>query len=232
MELRKAIQSGEYPPGSQLPSEAELISLLGVSRTTIREALRSLEEGGLVIRRHGVGTFVLERPIVNNFGIIITPDEMIRMSNQVPGIMNQSIQEGSATLEVATQLGIEPDSPVYQIERIHTANGNPIVFSIDYLPITLLGGGKITEEALIDRTLFDLLMEEYNLSVEFGIARIKPIHASDEIGRKLNQKRNEVLILITQTNFLSNDRPVMYSMEYHLPNVFNYMFLRRRLIKS
>jgi GntR family transcriptional regulator len=57
-ELRQAITRGTFQRGTQLPTEAELCQLLGVSRTVVREALRILEEDGLVARRHGVGTFV------------------------------------------------------------------------------------------------------------------------------------------------------------------------------
>ena len=62
-ELRQAIASGTFRPGTQLPTEAELCQMLAVSRTVVREALRVLEEDGLVARRHGVGTFVRDAPI-------------------------------------------------------------------------------------------------------------------------------------------------------------------------
>ena len=61
-ELRQAITGGTFRPGSQLPTEAELCEMLGVSRTVVREALRVLEDDGLVARRHGVGTFVRNHP--------------------------------------------------------------------------------------------------------------------------------------------------------------------------
>ena len=65
--LRQAIEQGKFGPGSQLPTEAELCQMLGVSRTVVREALRVLEEDGLVARRHGVGTFVRDHPILKKF---------------------------------------------------------------------------------------------------------------------------------------------------------------------
>lgn len=231
-ELRKAILNGEYPPGSQLPSEAELIDLLGVSRTTIREALRSLEDGGIVLRRHGVGTFVLERPIVNNFGVNIGVEEMIRFSNMIPGTREVSISEESAGNEVAMQLGITPESSLVVIERVHTANGNPIVYSMDYLSLALLGGKNITEEMLNAYSLYDLLQIEFNLVIEYGVAKIKPINANIQVANKLSQKKNDILLFVTQTDFLSNDKPIVYSHQYNLPNAFNYMFLRRRPLKS
>ena len=71
--LEEAIELGTYRPGSRFPSEAELAEQLSVSRPTPRESLRLLEERGMIIRRHGRGTFVRERPIRKelnrNFGI-------------------------------------------------------------------------------------------------------------------------------------------------------------------
>src|SRR5512138_350640 len=65
--LRRAIDQGVLAPGAQLPSEMELIAHLRVSRTTVREALRVLENEGRIERRHGRGTFVSNNPIVNDF---------------------------------------------------------------------------------------------------------------------------------------------------------------------
>ena len=67
--LRTLVQCGEYAPGDRLPSEIELSQRLGISRPTLREALRHLEQEGSIVRRHGVGTFVAERMPVIEAGL-------------------------------------------------------------------------------------------------------------------------------------------------------------------
>ena len=71
--IQEAIKQGKFPPGSQLPPEMELLQMMGISRTTLREALRILEEQRFIRKRRGLGTFVMERAIVKdmseNFGI-------------------------------------------------------------------------------------------------------------------------------------------------------------------
>jgi len=83
--LQDAIKQGKFLPGSQMPPEMELLQMLGISRTTLREALRILEEQRLIRKRRGLGTFVLERTIVKdmsqNFGIT----EMISQAGYTPG---------------------------------------------------------------------------------------------------------------------------------------------------
>jgi GntR family transcriptional regulator len=228
LELRKAIQNGEYQPGSQLPSEAELIDMLGVSRTTVREALRSLEQAGMILRRHGVGTFVLERPLIYNFALNFGITEMIRSANMTPGTSELNIYDQPASEDVAFQLGIERGEMVKVIERVRTANKNPVVFSVDYLPLTIFEGKDLTGNLSQTLSIYNLLQSEYNLVIEYGVAKITPVNASKEIAEKLSQKRNAILLLITQTDFLANDKPVLHTYEYNLPNAFNYQFLRRR----
>lgn len=227
-ELRKAILGGEYPPGGQLPSEAELIDMLGVSRTTVREALRSLEESGIVLRRHGIGTFVLERPIINNFGMNYGITEMILMASMTPGTREMTIYDQKASEDVAIQLGIEIGGGVKCIERVRTANNKPVVYSVDYLPLAIFDEKNILPEMLSNSSLYDLLQLEFNINIEYGVARISPLLASKKIADKLNQPTNSVLLFISQTDYLSNDKPILYTHEYNIPNAFKYQFLRRR----
>src|SRR5262245_2381152 len=84
-ELRQAIARGTFRPGSQLPTEAELCQMLGVSRTVVREALRVLEEDGLLARRHGVGTFVRDHPILKNLNFNFGITEMIESAGLTAG---------------------------------------------------------------------------------------------------------------------------------------------------
>ena len=85
-ELAGRITSGAIPPGSRLPAEPQLAEDLGVSRATLREALRSLEEDGFVTRRRGAGTFATHRPrLRNNLDVNFGVTEAIRASGMEPG---------------------------------------------------------------------------------------------------------------------------------------------------
>jgi len=227
-ELRNAIMSGEYPPGGQLPSESELINMLGVSRTTVREALRNLEESGIVLRRHGIGTFVLEKPILNNFSINYGIAEMIRMANMTPGTSGLKMTDLKASEDVAVQLGIPIGANIKLIERIRTANNLPVAYSMDYLPSTFFEVKGLTPEMFTNPSLYDILQTEFNIHVEYGVARISPLLAPKTIAKKLKLPENAVVLFITQTDYLSNDKPILFTHEYNIPNAFKYQLLRRR----
>src|ERR1044072_6318178 len=130
-ELRQAITDGTFRPGSQLPTEAELCELLGVSRTVVREALRVLEDDGLVARRHGVGTFVRNLPIIKNLNFNFGITEMIESAGLKPGTSDLSFRKDTADEEKAKQLAVPVGSPLITFERGRTANGRPVGFSLD-----------------------------------------------------------------------------------------------------
>src|SRR4030067_1022590 len=126
--IQEAIKQGKFPAGSQLPSEMELLQMLGVSRTTLREALRILQEQRLIRKRRGLGTFVMERAIVKdlsqNFGIT----EMISQAGYTPGTRDFNIRLEKPSNAVSEKLGIPDSFMTVVIERVRTANQTPVVW--------------------------------------------------------------------------------------------------------
>ena len=110
--LQQAILSGKFPPGSQLPPEFDLIAQLGVSRTTLREALKRLEEQGLIFRRRGRGTYVRERSIVKDLSLNFGISEMITQAGFKPGVRSALLRREPATAEVAAALAVPEGEPL------------------------------------------------------------------------------------------------------------------------
>src|SRR5918996_4169366 len=111
-QLRQAITGGTFRPGSQLPTEAELCEMLGVSRTVVREAMRVLEDDGLVTRRQGVGTFVRNHPIIKNLNFNFGITEMIESAGLKSGTTHLAFQKETADAEKAKQLGVSLGAPL------------------------------------------------------------------------------------------------------------------------
>src|SRR5438067_1293936 len=132
-ELRDAIEQGIYAPGSQLPPEMELGKMLGVSRTIVRDALRFLQQDGLIARRQGIGTFVRKNPILQNLSVDYGTKEMIKSAGMVPSTPHLRIQDDTASPEIAKALGLEVGTPIVVIERVRAADGKPVVHGLDYI---------------------------------------------------------------------------------------------------
>ena len=134
--LRDLIISDEFNEGDQLPTEPLLAKQLGVSRATLREGLKQLESSGLLTRIHGIGTFIKsQKPTLTlNFSIPRSITEMIEAQGFIPGTQAMNVTVESVFPDDVERLAIPPGSKVFRIERIRTANSQPIAYSIDTVP--------------------------------------------------------------------------------------------------
>ena len=96
--LRAAIDAGEYPPGSRLPTENELCERYSVSRVTVRKALDELSQGEFLVRKPGKGTFVAEKKIQRKLDGVLSYTNMCYMMGYQPGAKTIKI-----TLEQPTE---------------------------------------------------------------------------------------------------------------------------------
>lgn len=226
-ELRQAITRGTYQPGSQLPTESELCEMLGVSRTVVREALRVLQDDGLVTRRHGVGTFVRNHPILKNLNFNFGITEMIESAGLIPGTSHLAIETKNADHEKAEQLRVSVGTPLITVERVRTANGHPVVYSLDTFRESLLQRGEFDPQLLLNQSIYNILQTSLGHVIEYGIARLLPVVAPNHVAEKLNLPPNALTLYIVQTDYSSADEPLIYSCEYHLPDAFDFIVWRR-----
>ena len=132
--LRTLIDSGEWPAGSQIPNEDRLCDMLGISRITVRHALRNLEEAGLLRREHGRGTFVRSATLVAGVrGLTSFTDEMKTLA-LAPSTMLVAADRVAADEDMADALEIAPGEPVVRLKRLRLGNGLPIGIQTSHLP--------------------------------------------------------------------------------------------------
>jgi GntR family transcriptional regulator len=226
-ELRQAIARGTFPPGTQLPTEAELCQMLGVSRTVVREALRVLEEDGLVTRRHGVGTFVRDHPILKNLNFNFGITEMIESAGLRSGTSHLAIRSETADQEIAEQLRVALGTPLVTVERVRTADGRPVVYSLDTLPDAVLQRAELDPQLFLSQSIYNILQISLGHVIEYGIARLLPVTAPDFVTEKLALPQGALTLYIVQTDYSPDDEPLVYSREYHLPDAFDFIVWRR-----
>lgn len=226
-ELRHAITAGTYRPGSQLPTEAELVAMLGVSRTVVREALRGLEEDGLIMRRHGVGTFVREHAILKNLNINYGTTEMIELAGLAPGTLYLDVRTEPASEEAAAELRVPVGSPLLAIERVRTADGQPVVYSVDMLAESLLRGANIDPQRFLAESVYTVIQNDLGRVIEYGVARLLPAQAPAHVAERLGLPAGSLTLYVVQTDYSPSDEPLLYTTEYHLPDAFDFVVYRR-----
>ena len=121
--LRAEIARGAYTPGDQLPAEPELIRLYGVSRITVRQALSGLEVEGLIVRRHGKGTFVAERRIAHDLVRLTDFVEDMELAGLAPSSRVLRFAREATTHEVAEALNIPVGTEVVCVDRLRCGSG-------------------------------------------------------------------------------------------------------------
>ena len=218
----------EEPAGSQLPPEPELAAELGVSRATLREALRSLEEEGLVRRTRGAGTFVVDRPrMPNNLDANFGVSDAIRGSRMAPGTASATLRVEAASADDAQRLDLEPGDDVVVIDRVRTADGRPVVLSRDILPFRLTRGeGRVLEE-LERGSIYEVFERELAIVIHHGLATFQPTRADGHVATSLDVSRGTLLLYLRQVDFDASGRPVLSSHEHHLADAFEFSVVRR-----
>ncbi|MGZ8581572.1 MAG: GntR family transcriptional regulator [Actinomycetota bacterium] len=225
-DLLSRITSGRIPPGSKLPPEPELAEELGVSRPTLREALRSLEEDGFVTRTRGAGTYATHRPrLRNNLDVNFGVTEAIDSAAMTPGTAESAVYTERATPEQAAALDIGEGDPVVVLERVRTADDTPVVFSRDVVAARLIPASELSSMSL-DGSLYDLL-EARGHPVAHGVVTVEPARADRAIARRLRIKAGALLLHLRQIDYGREGEPLLLSYEHHMAEAFEFTVVRR-----
>jgi GntR family transcriptional regulator len=227
-ELARRIERGAWRPRQQLPAEPTLAASLGVSRATLRDALRSLEEDGFVTRVRGAGTFVTHRPrLRNNLDANFGVTDLIRSMGMEPGTEGLRVYEATATAEEAEGLSLPGGASVICLERTRTADGKPVVFSVDLVPAALLEGNEDALWALGQRSIYDVLAKDLGVTVRQGVVTVRPARADRSLAGALRVPRGTLLLYLLQVDYDSDGRPVLLSHEHHVADAFDVTVVRR-----
>jgi DNA-binding GntR family transcriptional regulator len=221
--LQDLILGGRFEVGSQLPSEEELSVLLGVSRPTLREAIRAMEDDGQLQRRRGIGTFVLRAAVLENrLDVNSGVTQLIEQAGMKPGSSALITEQRPATAEEAARLQLEPGEPVLALDRVRTADGRPAVFSRDVLAVGILHPARVADDGSIYTTL-----QQQGKTVHHGLAELDAVAATAALARHLNVARGAPLLLLRQLDFTADDQPVLLSHEWVIPGAFRMTIPRR-----
>lgn len=225
-ELASRLDSGRIPPGSKLPPEPELAEELGVSRPTLRDALNSLEEDGLVTRTRGAGTYATHRPrLRNNLDVNFGVTQAIRAAGMRPGTTESSVHTAAATEAEADALDLGQGDPVITLERVRTADGRAVVFSRDLVAATSISAAMLTAMPL-DGSLYDLL-ERSGHAVQLGVVTLEPRRAERPVARRLGVSTGAQLMYLRQVDYGRDGEPLLLSEEFHLADAFEFTVVRR-----
>lgn len=224
-ELGKIIETSE--PGGRLMAEPELAKKLGVSRATLREAMRSFEGQGLIRRRQGVGTFVVKHTQVIESGLeILESIETLARKIQLDVAMGDlHVEQTSADATISEQLGVVPGAPVVKVARVILAESRPVAYLVDVLAQEVLTADDLREA--FTGSVLDLLLKRGTMELGNSVAEIQAVAAPSEIARALQIQRGDVLLMFQSKLMNQSGTVVDYSLSYFLPGYFHFHVVRR-----
>jgi GntR family transcriptional regulator len=214
------------PAGTRLPSEPALAKQLGVSRATLREAMRTFETQGLLRRRQGSGTFVVGQvPVIESGLEVLESLETIARRMGLAVTMGEAIiKRVTADEEHAAVLSVAAGAPLVQVSRIMQADARPVAYLIDTLPEDVLHTEELNGK--FNGSMLDFLIQRGD-PLTVSRAAISASGASAEVAKMLEIQRGDVLLEFTAKLYTSTARVIDYSSSYFLPGYFKFHIVRR-----
>jgi GntR family transcriptional regulator len=217
---------GRTPAGSRLVSEPELAKQLGVSRATLREAMRTFETQGLIRRRQGAGTFVVGKVPVMDAGLEVLEslETMARRMNLAITVSDLHLEQIDANGEHSAGLGVESGTCLTRIRRVMRADTRPVAYLIDTLPEDVLRLQDLPES--FPGSVLDFLLARGH-DLRLSRAAITATNATAEVAKALEIQRGDVLLQFISQLYTGDGKIVDYSTSYFIPGYFNFHVNRR-----
>ena len=203
--LEEAIEDGRLPRGSKLDNELDLAELLGISRPTIRAALKQLVDKGLLVRRRGIGTIVAPKPVRRAIALTSLYDDL-KEAGREPRTRVLTLEEASCPPDVAEHLGLGPAAPVLRFERLRVAGPDPIALMNNVVPVGLL---QIEKEDLERTGLYDLFRES-GIAPRVATQRVGACKAGAGEAELLEIEPGDPVLTMTRVAYDTNGRPIEY----------------------
>lgn len=218
--LRHGIMRGQFPSGSQLPSESELMSQFAVSRVTVRLALDALRSAGLVESRQGKGYFVRAVRAVHDLARLQGFGELMEAAGVEAHSVVLGIGERPAGIDAQKALGLDRNAPVVAIERVRIGGGVPLSYDVSYFPVDI--GRRLMALDLAHADIFALLEHELGIDLGFADLMLEVAAADAVLARHLKVAEGNPLLRISRVTFDSRRRPVDFEYLYARPDAFQF----------
>lgn len=208
--LEERIRSS-LAPRDLLPTERDLMAEFGVSRATVRHAIRVLIDRGLVYNVHGSGTFVADPAVVSKKLRLTSFSEDMRERGRVGSSRMISSRVAPAPAEVTEALEVAEGEPLRFIERLRLANDQPMAYEQVYLPSDLLDPDVIEFDLIEEGASLYELMAAGGIHVERAAQTIGAVNLPAEQARLLDQAVGAAAIRVVRVSFSDRGRPVEHA---------------------
>ncbi|MGW1730791.1 GntR family transcriptional regulator [Streptomyces sp. NBC_00121] len=223
-QLEAAIEQGRLAPGSLLGNEIELAARLGLSRPTVRQAIQSLVDKGLMVRRRGVGTQVVHSQVKRPLELSSLYDDL-EAAGQRPATRVLCNRIEPATARVAAALGVPEGTDVHLVERLRSAHDEPMALLRNHVPAGLVDLGTERLEA----TGLYRIMRAAGITLRSARQNVGARLATAEEAVQLAEPEGAPLLTMERTTYDDTGRAVEFAS--HVYRASRYAFDFQLLVR-
>jgi len=224
--IKEQIVNDEFADG-RIPPEAALAEDLGVSRTTIRDALGKLEHEGAIYRKQGAGTFVNEAglQIRSRLEEIWSYEQVLEDHGYTPSVQILADEILTVNDDTATALGLVEGDEVLVVEKLFLEDDKPVVLTRNRIPARLLEDGDRSHDGL---PIYEFLEEYCDRRLSYYVSEIIPVAFNTDQARKLGVKRGTVGLSFAEVGYDADNEAVVQATSYFRDDLLRFRMIRRR----
>ncbi|GAA2314756.1 GntR family transcriptional regulator [Streptomyces hawaiiensis] len=218
-QLEAAIERGVLAPGNLLGNEVDLSVRLGLSRPTVRQAIQSLVDKGLLVRRRGVGTQVVHSQVKRPLELSSLYDDL-EAAGQGPTtevVRNETVP---AACDVAAALGVPEGREVTVLDRLRRTHGRPVALLRNYLPASLLD----LDGARLESTGLYRVMRSAGITLHSARQTVGARAATADEASRLDEEEGAALLTMRRTAYDDTGRPVEYGTHVYRASHYSFDF--------
>jgi GntR family transcriptional regulator len=217
--VRDQILSGRYAVGARIPTEADLVAAYGVSRITVRQALSSLEQEGLVRREVGRGTYVTgHRPFTGRQRVEGSLDDLISIV-QSTSVQLLDLRTTPASQEDAMVLGVAPGDPVVQATRLRLHHGEPYGHLVNVISHEY---GRRLSKRDWQGSVLRVLEDKLKLHLRDADQNVRAALADAGLARALGTRVGAPLLAVDRVVRLDDGRPLLHTRVHYRSDVYSF----------
>jgi len=225
--IKRLIVDGDFAEG-RIPPETELATDLGVSRTTVRDALSRLEHEGAIVRRQGAGTFV------NPHGLRIKTrleemwsyEEMLQDHGFAPSVRVVNVDTVAPAPDTAEALGLTTGESVIMMEKVFYEDDDPVVITYNFVPQRLVGDEMGKDDA--EKPIFEFLEQHTGSQLAYYVSEIVPVILSEEWAALLGVQSGTAAISFDETGFSTDGQPLVHARSMFRDDLLRLGVMRKR----
>ncbi|MEB4677056.1 GntR family transcriptional regulator [Enterobacteriaceae bacterium G50] len=224
--LRLRLNSSDYSVGSPLPAEKILAKEFGVARMTIRKAVDMLIAWGLVVRRHGSGTYVARKDVHHETTNLEGLAEVLRQQGKEVVSKVLVFEVMPAPPAIASQLRIQINERIYFSRRVRYVDGKPLMLEDSYMPVKLF---RTLSLGHLEGSKFDYIEKECGITISGNYESLTPVLADRQLAQSMNVPEQTPLLRITSLSYSDSGEFLNYSVMFRNASEYQVDYHLRRV---